>query len=83
MKCEVVEIRGDKPGQKVKAIICRSGRAARRCAYCASAATKLCDFVMGVTIGGTELTCDKPLCRSHAYSKRGQKGKDFCMKHSL
>ena len=83
MKCEVVEIPGDKPGQKVKAIICRSGLIARRCAYCTRAATQLCDFVMGKTIGGTELTCDRPLCKAHAYSKRKEKGKDFYSKHSF
>jgi hypothetical protein len=58
-----------------------------RCTFCpaihlrhANEATLLCDFVVGKTLGGAEITCDTPVC-SH-YAKHVGPDKDFCPKHS-
>jgi hypothetical protein len=44
-----------------------------------SAATLLCDFEVGRTLGGDPITCDAPVCVHCA--KRVGPDKDFCPKH--
>jgi hypothetical protein len=58
-----------------------------RCRFCpvdhlhqACDATLLCDFVVGKTLAGAEITCDAPVC-THCAKHVGT-DKDFCPKHS-
>jgi hypothetical protein len=43
-------------------------------------ATLLCDFIVGKTLGGADITCDAPVCA--ICSTRVGPDKDFCPKHS-
>ena len=60
-------------------IVCGRGASAPKCAFCRKRSTKLCDHVMGKTIGGADITCDLPLCDDHALAITSL---DFCPKHA-
>jgi hypothetical protein len=62
------------------AIICGRRVKASRCGFCQRTSTKLCDAIVGKTLGGAELTCDEPICDGHA--RPVAPNKDFCPKHS-
>jgi hypothetical protein len=62
---------------------------APKCKFClqsgvspryAGEATLLCDFVVGKTLGGAEITCDARMCSFCA--RRVGPDRDFCPKHS-
>jgi len=61
------------------AIICGRRVNAVRCAFCQRTSTKLCDAVVGKTLGGEAITCDAPMCDVHA--RDVGPNKDFCLKH--
>lgn len=52
---------------------------APKCRYCRKMSTKLCDAIVGQTLGGSDITCDAPICDDHATSRGG--ASDFCPKH--
>lgn len=67
------------------AIVRHSAARHPRCKFCpvddkrqACDATLLCDFVVGKTFGGEELTCSAPIC-THCARRVGDK--DICPKH--
>lgn len=69
------------------AIVKHAKRRFPRCSFCpvddmrkACDATLLCDFVVGRTLGGAEITCDLPIC-AHCAKHVGP-DKDFCPNHA-
>jgi len=77
MTCSIVKL----PGGGT-AFVKYAPRRAPRCKFCSvmspNPATLLCDFAIGVTIGGDPITCDAPFC-VHCARRVGDK--DFCPKH--
>ena len=81
----------DSQGNKVFGFACSRGKQAavkvKKCAVtgCDAAATKLCDFVMGVqktegAIDGVD-TCDRDLCQAHAHNIGPNR--DYCPAHYM
>lgn len=52
-----------------------------KCRFCSKVSTKLCDAIVGKTLGGAQITCDAPMCSWHARPVGGDK--DFCPQHSM
>jgi hypothetical protein len=80
MTCSIVKL----PGGGT-AIVKHSPARFPRCKFCLNvgygrqhAATLLCDFEIGKTLGGEPITCDEKICEKCA---RREGGKDFCPKH--
>ena len=66
------------------AIVCGSAERAPRCKFCAlpyaaGTATLLCDAIVGRTLGGSPITCDRPVCASCA--KEIGPNKHLCPAH--
>lgn len=61
-------------------IVCRGRQRNKKCAFCNRVSTKLCDHILGKTLGGTDITCDVPLCDQHAFFKGANE--DYCPKHA-
>ena len=75
MICEKIKIGDD------FMIVCRGRQRTKKCAFCNRQSTKLCDHVMGKTMAGQDLTCDVPLCDSHAHRSFTKENTDYCPKH--
>lgn len=75
MTCSVIKL-----ADGTVAIVKHSNRT-MRCGFCRASSTKLCDAVVGKTLGGEVITCDKPICDGCA--RRVGPNKDFCPKHVL
>jgi threonine dehydrogenase-like Zn-dependent dehydrogenase len=73
MTCKLIKI-GDR-----LAIICGRGIRAPNCRFCRNRAESLCDFVLGKTRGGKEITCDAPPC--HICTQHVEPDLNFCPKH--
>ena len=58
----------------------RHSKRTQRCRFCFLSSTKLCDAIVGKTLGGDVITCDAPICNVHAHQVGPDK--DFCPKHS-
>ncbi len=52
-----------------------------KCKFCRKASTRLCDVVIGKTLGGAELTCSAPICDDHARPDPRNPNRDTCPKH--
>jgi hypothetical protein len=61
------------------AIVCGPRGRTQKCAYCAKSSVALCDAVVGKTLGGADITCDRPLCKDHA--RHVEPDEDFCPNH--
>lgn len=62
------------------AIVRHAKARAPKCRFCFLTSTKLCDAIVGKTLGGDPITCDAPICNTHA--RRVGPDKDFCPKHA-
>jgi len=62
------------------AIVRHAKARAPKCRFCFKPSTKLCDAVVGKTLGGEAITCDAPICIDCA--RQVGPDKDFCPKHS-
>jgi hypothetical protein len=51
-----------------------------KCRFCPRSSTKLCDAVIGKTLGGGAILCDAPICDSCA--RPFGPGQDLCPNHS-
>jgi hypothetical protein len=67
------------PGGGV-AIVKHGKSRAPRCKFCPLTSTKLCDAIVGKTLGGEAITCDAPICSTCARNVGPEK--DFCPNHS-
>jgi hypothetical protein len=74
MPCSWIKL----PGGGV-AIVKHSKMRAPKCRFCPARSTKLCDGLVGETLGGELITCDAPICNAHA--RRVGPDKDFCPDH--
>lgn len=63
------------------AIVCGPAPKARKCFFCQSRAIALCDCVIGKTLGGSAITCDKPICIEHKFNHKLKPEIDFCWDH--
>jgi len=76
MPCSWIKL----PGGEVAIVKHAKGRT-RKCGFCSLSSTKLCDAIVGKTLAGDPITCDTPMCDSHA--RQVGPDKDFCPKHSM
>lgn len=75
MVCSMIKL----PGGGV-AFVKHSAARTVKCRFCYQRSSKLCDAVIGKTLGGEDITCDAPICGNHA--RVVGPDKDFCPKHS-
>ena len=63
------------------AIVCGPAPRGKKCAFCGSRGVALCDFVLGKTLGGDDITCDRPICVEHKFSHPSKPDIDYCWDH--